>query len=192
MTIPYSSQIPNPANDPADDVETMQSNAGAISTIIAVDHVGFNVSGGGQHNTVTFNANNVPTLPATPPVLFTNGQDGAGNNLPGTLAQLFFYSGNATQSKNQYNVTGSNGSVLLPMGIILKWGSDSFSGSAGITVNFTNAFPNNCFNVQISLLNSGSTTPTPLSRLSTISASGFTGSVIATGSSTLYWVAIGN
>jgi hypothetical protein len=49
MTIPYSSTIPNPPNDPADDVSTMQTNAGSIATIIAVDHVGFNVGGGGQH-----------------------------------------------------------------------------------------------------------------------------------------------
>jgi hypothetical protein len=190
MTIPYSSTIPNPPNDPADDVSAMQTNAGSISTIIAVDHVGFNVSGGGQHAQVTFNSNNPPTPPVSPPILFTNNQDGAGNNLPGSLAELFFYSGSAAQSKNQYNVSATNGSVMLPMGIILKWGTDSFTGSAGITVNFTNAFPNNCFGVQISLLNTGGTQTQ--SRLSTYSASGFTGSVNASGSCTLFWWAIGN
>jgi len=189
-TFAYSPGIPNPPNDPADDVASMQNNAGSIGSIIAVDHVGFNVAGGGQHAKVTFNSNNPPTPPVSPPVLFTNNQDGAGNNLPGSLAELFFYSGSAAQSKNQYNITGSNGSVMTNMGIIIKWGTDSFSGSAGIAVNFANAFPNNCFNVQLSLLNTGGTQTQ--SRLATVSASGFTGSVNASGSSTLYWVAIGN
>lgn len=191
MTIAYSLAIPNPPNDPADDVATMQSNAGAISTIIAVDHVGFNVSGGGQHNQVTFNANNVPVPTVNPPVLFTNNQDGAGTSLPGSLSQLFFYSGDAAHSKNQYNITGSNGSVLLPMGMILKWGSQSFSGSQNPSVTFTNAFPNNCFGVQLTLLNANGTVPAAW-RLSTVTASGWTGNVQATGSTTMYWLAIGN
>jgi hypothetical protein len=50
MTFPYSSAIPNPPNDPADDVFIMQTNSTSIADIIAVDHVGFNDPGGGQHN----------------------------------------------------------------------------------------------------------------------------------------------
>lgn len=191
MTIPYSSTTPNPPNDPADDVGIMQTNAGSISTIIAVDHVGFNVSGGGQHKKVTFNSNNPPASPVSPPVLFTNIVDGAGNALPGSLAELFFYSGSAAQGQNQYNVTATNGSVMLPMGIILKWGSETFVGSQSPTVNFTNAFPNACFGVQLTLLNTNATVPTAW-RLSTVTASGWTGNVQVNGSTTMYWLAIGN
>jgi len=190
MTFPYSPAIPNPPNDPADDVSIMQTNAESISSILAVDHVGFNLSAGGQHKQITFNSNNPPAPPVSPPVLFTNNQDGAGNNLPGSLAELFFYSGSAAHSANQYNVTGTNGSVLLPMGIILKWGSATFVGSQSPSVTFTNAFPNNCFGVQLSLLNAGGTQTQ--NRLSTVTTSGFTASVNASGSSTWYWLAIGN
>ena len=93
MTIAYNSSIPNPPNDPADDVSIMQSNAAAISSIIAIDHVGFNVAGSGQHNQVTFNANNVPSVPTSPPVLFTNTMSGT--------HQLYFNSGNAAHSSDK-------------------------------------------------------------------------------------------
>lgn len=194
MTIAYSSAIPNPPNDPADDVSTMKSNAGAIADILAVDHVGFNVAGGGQHAQVTFHSNNPPTPTVSPPVLFTNNQDGAGNPLPGSLAELFFYSGDAPHSKDQYNVTGTNGSVLLPMGIILKWGSQTFAGSQNPSVGFISAFPNACLGVQITLLNTNSTVPAAwrLSSIASGPASGFTANVQASGTTTMYWLAIGN
>lgn len=195
MTFPYSPMIPNPPNDPADDVTTMQTNAGSINSIIAVDHVGFNITGGGQHEQVTFNSNNPPTPPVSPPILFTNNVDGAGNALPGSLSELFFYSGTAPQSKDQYNVTATNGSVMLPMGIILKWGNTgNFVGSMSPVVGFTNAFPNACFSVQLTLLNSNATAPTATRLLSIASgpSNGFQADVRASGNSTLYWIAIGN
>jgi hypothetical protein len=95
MTFSYNGAIPNPPNDPAADVGTMQQNATSIGNIIAVDHVGFNTAGGGQHKQVTFNANSVPAVfPVTPPVLFTNTVAG--------LPQLLFYSGAAASSSSQY------------------------------------------------------------------------------------------
>ena len=191
MTFTYFPNLPNPPDDPADDVAGMQTNSASIASLIDVDHVGFNTAGGGQHEQVTFNANNVPTPPVSPPVLFINNQDGAGNNLPGSLSELFFYSGDSAHSKNQYNVTGSNGSVMLMMGIILKWGSQSFVGSQNPTITFTQPFPNNCFGVQLTLLNTNATVPAAW-RLSTVTTSGWTGNIQVTGSTTLYWFAIGN
>lgn len=140
--------IPNPPNDPADDVSTMQTNAGSISSIIAVDHVGFNVAGGGQHAQVTFNANNVPTLPASPPVLFTD----LPSNHSGSPSypELFFYSGSVAQSSSQYSL-GGIGSTLLLGGVILKWGNFTMgSGITSFNVVFAGDFPNNKFTVVVS------------------------------------------
>jgi hypothetical protein len=194
MTFPYSPAIPNPPNDPADDVKTMQTNAGSINSIIAVDHVGFNVAGGGQHNQVTFNSNNPPTPPVSPPILFTNNVDGAGNSLPGSLAELFFYSGSTPQSKDQYNVTTANGSVMLPMGIIVKWGTYSIAGvSNSQAVTFTNAFPNALFGVNISCITSGSIGDLEINYTPN-SPSGFTGrrQGNAPTGPTYFFIAIGN
>ncbi len=143
MTFTYFPNLPNAPDYPGDDQPGMQTNAASTNSILAVDHVSFNVSSGGTHKQVTFSSNNEAAVTASVPVLFTNTQDGAGNALPGGIAQLFMYTGTAAQSKNQYNSL-STGSVLLFGGIILKWGY--FTTVAGAaTVTFANAFPNSGF-----------------------------------------------
>lgn len=144
MTFNYFPTIPNPPNDPADDVALMQTNSASINSIVAVDHVGFNaVGGGGQHKKVTFNSNSVPAVfPVSPPVLFTDTVAG--------LPQLKFYSGDAAHSSNQYVLAGT-GSTFLMGGIILKWGT--FTMGAGVTtqaVTFAGAFPNGKLSVVVS------------------------------------------
>jgi hypothetical protein len=152
MGIAYDPTKPAANDKPANDQPIMQTNFASIKTLIDVDHVDFSNAQYGQHNQVTFatiSPPNPPTPPVTPPQLFTNTQDGAGNNLPAGLAQLFFYSGDASHSKNQYT-SSNNGSVILTGGIILKWGTAS-GVTNGSTVNFVSAFPNNCFGVQVTL-----------------------------------------
>ena len=141
----YFPTLPNPPDDPADDVAGMQTNAGSINGIIPVDHIGFNVINGGQHKQITFNqdASYVPIPPVSPPVLFTDTVAG--------LPQLKFFSGDAAHSANQYVVGVANntpGSTFLLGGIIVKWFTVTFTGSfqvftfAGVGVA---AFPNNAF-----------------------------------------------
>ena len=200
MTIPYSSAIPNPPNDPADDVAIMQINAGSISTIIAVDHVGFNLGGGGQHNQVTFNANNVPAIfPVTPPVLFTDLPSNHGGGP--TYSQLFFYSNSIPRSSDQYVLTGNSGapakgSVLTFGGIIIKWGTYTLApGVPSTPVTFANAFPNNVFSLTFGSTVSGS--PNDLPVYSALTTAGFTGGRVNTstplGGTYVYnYIAIGN
>lgn len=147
-TFSYDGTIPNPNDPPNGDVDQMQTNSASISGIIAVDHVGFNLPSGGEHNQISFAANNVPSFPTGIVsgnylgVAFTNNQDGNGTTLPGNINQLFYFGGaSSTGTKNQY-VAAGNGSVLTLGGIIIKWGS-GFSGAA--TISFTTPFPNNCF-----------------------------------------------
>ena len=187
MTISYNLNIPAAANNPSTDQPNMLTNTNNIGTYVAVDHVGFNTAGSGQHNQVTFNSNNSPGAGTiTPPVLFTNNQDGAGNALPNSLAELFFFTGAAANAKNQY-VSTANGSVLLMGGIIMKWGTGATTGSA---VSFPVAFPNNAFAmvaIGSSSLYTGGFVVTALSAssftLTRTSGSGATG---------YYYIAIGN
>jgi hypothetical protein len=188
MTIAYSVNIPNPPNDPADDVSTMQSNAAAIGTIIAVDHVGFNVAGGGQHAQVTFNANNVPTPPVSPPVLFTDAPANHGGSGGNTVPELFFYSGNAPQSSNQFVLTG-NGSVLLLGGIIIKWGQVGAAVN-GNTYTFASAFPNNVFSVVVTF--NGASVPPNIVGTNGYTTTGFTFRSNAGGGVPVSYIAIGN
>jgi hypothetical protein len=185
MGIGYNLNIPAAPHAPSTDQPNMLTNNNNIATYVAVDHVPFNTSGSGQHEQVTFNANNVPSVPTVPPVLFTNVQDGAGNTLPGALAQLFFYTGAHDKSKDQY-VSQANGSVLLPGGIILKWGSSAVTNSSQL---FPVAFPNNAFSMLIT--SSDAALGSPL-KVTALSSTAFTVTRSGVGATGYYYLAIGN
>lgn len=145
MTFSFNTNIPAAPNDPSVDQPDMLTNNQSTNLLLAVDHISFNTAGGGQHKQVTFNGNNVPTPPVTPPVLFTNTVAG--------LPQLFFYSGDATHSSSQY-VNNAQGSTFVLGGMIMKWG---FFGpiSDNQVINFPVAFPNNCYTVVATPVKSG-------------------------------------
>lgn len=159
----YNNGVPATNNDPSVDQPNMLINTQSINSIIATDHVGFNSTGpaggiGGQHLQVTFNGNNVPSLPATLATLFANNQDGNGNNLPNGLSQLFAYSGTAAQSQLQYTLnsaSNSYGSVMLFGGLILKFGLVTNLSTSGTTVTFGQPFPTVCFGAVASQQTSG-------------------------------------
>lgn len=171
MSTSYNPAIPNPPDAPSADVAIMQSNAGAISTVIARDHVGFNVLLSGRHKQVTFAQNNVPTVPTSPPVLFTQ-------NDAFSTPQLFYY----TQTNNTQYSAAAEGSCFLFGGIILKWGHFLTSPA---TVPFPVAFPHNCFNVVLTTSNSNAQV-----HVNSISPASFTMS--SASSVNFYWIAIGN
>lgn len=179
MTIAYNLGIPNAPNNPSTDQPNMKTNNDNIATYVAVDHVGFNTAGSGQHNQVTFHANNVAAVPTSPPVLFTN-------NDAFSLPQLFFYSGDAAHGSSQY-VANANGSTFLFGGIVLKWGN---AGTIGSTLSFPVAFPNQCFAVQVigtSTLYTGGFVVTAIGQ------TGFTVQrTSGVGSTGYYYIAIGN
>lgn len=179
MSISYTTGIPAATHNPSSDQPNMQTNNDNIPIFVARDHVGFNVVTGtsGHHLQVTFDSNNVPVVPTSPPVLFTNTVAG--------LPQLFFYSGDNAHGASQYT-SASNGSTFLLGGIILKWGQCVFGGPT----TFAGAFPNNVFAVTFGAL---STTPGSNGTISAqpITTSGFT-AFHTGGPVTAYYIAIGN
>lgn len=191
MTFSYNGAIPNPPNDPASDVSTMQTNAASIGSIISVDHVGFNTAGGGQHNQVTFNANNVPIPPVSPPILFTNTVQ--------SLPQLFFYSGSAVRSSNQYYnsvATGNavQGSALLLGGVIIKWGTYTIpGGNFALPITFNTAFPNSIFSVTVTCTAFGTNNDILCTAVSP-ATTGFSGQRIGSpgGGANYSFIAVGN
>jgi len=145
MSTSYNPSIPNPPDAPSADVPIMQTNAAAISNLIVIDHVGFGRSQSGQHQQVTFAANNVPgSLPSgAQGILYTN--------LVSSVAQLFFYNGTTTSqlTTNITPIASSNGASYLPGGVIIQWGSGTASaGSRAITFPIT--FPSNLWSLTVS------------------------------------------
>lgn len=190
MTYPINVNIPAAANDPADDQPEMKTNFSNINSYLQVDHTNPAATGAGQHKQVTFNSNNVPSIPTSPPVLFTNTQDGAGNTLPGSVPELFFYSGDATRTSNQYRSVAV-GSTVLTGGIIMKWGAVA-AVSDGTPISFVTPFPNNVFSLQVSGGTSSSPQPTINFSQSSLTTSGFTAKITGTQPLNLYYIAIGN
>jgi hypothetical protein len=154
-SIPYNLGIPNAPDNPSTDQPNMKLNNDNIATYVAVDHVGFNAGSGatsGHHLQVTFDSNNVPSVPTSPPVLFTNTVSG--------LPQLFFYSGSSAKGSTQYYIASAGGgagqvesSTFLLGGLVLKTGSVTISGGPS-PVNFVVAFPNSCLSVIAQPINS--------------------------------------
>lgn len=143
MTFPYFPNIPNPPNDPADDVSSMQTNSQNIGNIIAVDHVGFNIPNGGQHDQISFALNQAaPGLGAAGSVLFTN--------LVSSISELFFKNSRATIQLTDLTVSsvgnggtaGGNQFVIdTPWNIrILAGNTNAISGGGSKTVVYPNAF----------------------------------------------------
>lgn len=196
--VAYTRDIPLDSDNPSTDQPNMKQNTNGIDDILAVDHVSFNLANGGQHLQVTFQGNNLPSTPTSPPVLFVNNQDGSGNALPGSLSELFYYSGSAAASKDQYFLGANGGSSLLMMGMIIKWGL--VTAADNVTINFATAsgaaFPNNCFGINVTAY--ANTTPSTIVTISpTPTASLFTPRVRqATGGAaancTIFYIAFGN
>lgn len=183
----FTPNIPQSGQSLGQTRDAIRNNFSNYNTVVSVDHVAPNAAGQGEHQQVTFNAVHVPAAgTTTPPILFTNIQDGAGNALPGSLAQLFYYTGLDAKSRDQY-VSQAAGSCLLFGGIILKWGTGALTAAQ---TTFPVAFPNNCFCVTIT----GSSTLYTGGFVSTsLSAAGFTASrTSGSGNTGFYYIAIGN
>lgn len=188
MSFPYNPSIPATNDDPADDQPLMQQNFASINSLINVDHAGFSSVQAGQHNQVTFAADNVPSLPTS--TVGGNSQGILFTNNVGTVNQLFYYAGTAAQSSTQY-VSAASGSTFLLGGIILKWGK--VSGAANnTTVNFASVFPNNCWSVTVSGGLTSGTQPTINVNPGSVTTGLFVLKITGTTPVDVFYVAIGN
>ncbi len=193
MGIQYNPSIPAANDRPTNDQPIMQSNFASIKNLVDVDHIDFGNGNYGMHQWVQmptpFSAGTTVPFPR----IFTNIVDGRGNPLPGSLPQFFMYNaGTDAQSAFQNNVNATNGSVMIPMGIILKWGNASFSGASTQVVVYPNAFPNACFGIFLGIVNTNIITQNQITVLNNGGINGFSADISAAGPSTWYWYAIGN
>jgi hypothetical protein len=148
MTFPVLG-IPAATDIPSQSQAQIQTNFNNIIGWSAVDHVEYGAANAGTHNQVTFNKifSSAPAVPGAPQSLLFTQNDAFSN------PQLFYYTGTATASSNQY-VAATSGSTLLMGGIILKWGQFTLTGTAGTsTISFVPAFPNTVFSLQLFMTN---------------------------------------
>jgi hypothetical protein len=102
----------------------INQNFQVIDAAFQVDHQGYNLTGQGKHNKVTF------PVQASAPV-FAAGEMGLFNLLnPNTnVNELYVNQQDGTQTPLTAGVNGSTGWFFLPNGLLVKYGQSSTSGS---------------------------------------------------------------
>jgi len=88
-------------------------------------------------------------------------------------------------------VLGTAGYMWNPRGLLEQWGTKSVTTGTPVSVTYSVTFPNNCFNVVVTVVDPSGTNNTAYAQ--TVGTSGFTTNVNGTaGSNTVHWRAIGN
>lgn len=187
MSFTYTSTIPAANNDPADDQPLMLQNFGSISSLIDIDHIGFNTASGGIHKQVNFQNQSSPSLTGDS-LLYSNGDEVYFKN----ASQDTILTGTAP-------TVSQNGSVFLPGGLLLQWGRDSIaSGGTTKAVSFTNNFTSACYSVVITPYNNPITGNSPREigiQDASIAVSGFTAenfNGVTPSTVNFGWIAIGS
>lgn len=108
----------------------------------------------------------------------------------GGVSEIFYKLSNGSVNQLTGGLPASNGYIWVG-GILLQWGTTSGAG----TITFSPAFPNNCFNVQLTTGVSGATSGAATYAIQSISTTQFK-FIFAGGNGSgygpFYWFAIGN
>lgn len=176
MSFPYVRGVPNPPNNPSQDVGSMQNNTNTIDDWVKVDHIGFRESSGGHHKQVVFQVNATPpppvgvvsqeftapgiAKPATSQLFFQNPDKIF--PLSGVRAFATFDCGTSNGGKtinNGYNITTINRSsvsqvdITMPSGVVIGTDYLIFIQSGGFD---TSPFYNGVTSTGFSILTGGS------------------------------------
>lgn len=185
MTFTYNRDIPDAPNNPSNDQPLMKVNTNSADDLLAVDHFSFNVAKGGTHKQVTLTNEAAPGIGSSDGVLYSNGNFPAWQNGAG---QTSFFAG--------FPSATSNGYAFLQGGVIIQWGVFTITGQTNTVLFITSNinFPNNCWNVQATLIPAAPPTGNAQTiSINSISSSGFIANYSG-GSAygSFYWFAIGN
>ena len=151
----YTRSIPNPPNNPSQDVPNMQINTNSIMDLIATDHITFGQNNGGTHQQVQLKEGTLP------PGLQTGFETLYSKVV--TQGELFFTrgaSGTEIQMTAAGNLTGAApvvaipGGTFLPGGLFMYWGNGVTIGTNTTLAFPFGGFPNNCF-VCVPISNTG-------------------------------------
>lgn len=114
MTFPFDISRPAANNAPADDQPVMQTNNSSTFALIAVDHVTFNNSTGGQHQQITLPNNNIPGSAPTFPKSIEYTQPGVANT---ASSDAYLYNSAGKFPMNIIRAAGSFLTTISPGGV---------------------------------------------------------------------------
>jgi hypothetical protein len=198
MPIPtYTPGYPPDGSSLGQTKSTIRNNLDGTFDTLAVDHVNNNGQPGSQpagYHTVIHSVpqGNNPAAIAGYGQLFSKTINSFTND-----QALFWETGGGLIQQLTVNLTPSaatNGYTFLPGGIILQWGVVNNPGSSGTVQFATNNidFPNNFFSVQTCLRYDGPHSAAAVFVNGAPTKSQFAYTITVSGTTALYWFAIGN
>jgi hypothetical protein len=137
----YTSNIPQPADNPSDSQDQILQNFQSISTLIGINHVAFNDPDEGKHKFLQMPEEaSAPTTGANEGALYTKEQAGA--------TQLFWRNesnGTEQQFTNSLpNIAAPNNDWSFANGLQLRFGTVTHTGTSTPVV-FSAAFSNTAY-----------------------------------------------
>jgi len=205
MPIPtYTPGYPPDGSSLGQTKSTLRNNLDGTFDTIGIDHVNNNGQPGSQpagYHTVVHQVSQTS-------VSTVSGYNQIFSGVPGTLVvnsittaaipsggdtQLYSLSGAGVLSQLTGSSRTTNGYVWVG-GLLFQWGFVMNPGSSG-TVSFNSPnvnFPNNCFNVQLTLRRDGSSSAASIYVNGLQGTSSFNYAGDTAGSTGLFWTAIGN
>lgn len=201
-TFTYTRNRPNPPNDPSIDAPDMQTNCNSIDEIIHVDHYSFGESNkDGWHRIIHQPVEGSSPAPTSGLTQLYSKNYTPNTNPPSSAGTQLFMTNNAGEIQMTGTAQISNGGFAFCNGIIFQWGQVTFAASSTGTVTFQSVtagtsipFPNNCFNVQATMIGTSSSGQTIqiTSKSNTAFNWQFTTNPSSTSYTGFYWLAIGN
>ena len=148
----YSGGIPLSTNNPSADQPNMKVNTDSIASILSVDMVGFNVSGGGYHNKITY-----VDQGASPP----SGVAGTDILYARTISSVIELllqrpTGSAIQMTRGTPSSANPGYTFLPGGMIMQWSLLTIGGGGSVVFTFPFTSMSSIYTIQASYAGTGS------------------------------------
>lgn len=203
----YQPNIPTGTENLDNDYLNLRGNFQTLDNVYQIDHVALtNTSANaGYHKTVHVvnYGGGDPVAVSTAGILYCNDV----NDGSSTDTQLYWKTKNNLKlvlTRNLLPLVGSQGYTFLPGGLIIQWGEISATGNVNVTQTYNFAanppliaFPNNCFNVQGTIITKSGSNPSGNGTVGfrSVTKNGFTYTARFAGESNyvgLYWFAIGN
>lgn len=150
----YISTIPQPTDRLKDSQNDILNNFIAIKAAFDINHVTFDAATQGKHNFVSF-----PVQAANPAAVVTEMQLYTKTSALTTVPELFLERGDGTVYEFSSATRAVTGWTRLPSGILLKWGSDTKTGSQTVTLPVAGTIPvfTTIFSVQLTVKNAAVT-----------------------------------
>jgi hypothetical protein len=196
----YNANVPLATQSISSTQAPIQTNFSIINSStqgFAVDHQTLtDATDGGKHNKVSLLQQGAdPAALATTPIIYSKQVNYPG---PVTRSELFLREalgdgGSVVQMTNLFTTpsAGANGTTTLPGGIILKWGTVA-SVVNNTTITFATAFPNNCYNVSVTVIRNDTASRVLYVRTGSVTTTQFIVRTDSGGTSGIYYMAIGN